>query len=128
MRLNPTKFQSITVSRSRTIIPQHPPLFMDGSQITIGCLVLFYKILHNPNHPLYIKLPGPFIQRRTTRYGLSLNDRAFSAIFCRTNQFSRSFLPYICKIWNKLPNSVVNSPDLQSFKTAVNDFYLRLQM
>ena len=36
MRLNPTKFQSITVSRSRTIIPQHPPLFMDGSQITIS--------------------------------------------------------------------------------------------
>ena len=223
MRLNPTKSQSITVSRSRTVFPQHPPLLMDGSQITIsksikllgvtldnkltfeehlrvvsasiaqktgllrkcrktlgnddavlktffafilpsfeycmsvwlsaadchlklldralsrirfilpeanfnlkkrrlvGCLVLFYKILHNPNHPLYIKLPGPYIQRRTTRHALSLNDRAFSAVFCRTDQFSKSFLPYISKIWNELPNSVVDSPDLQSFKKAVND-------
>ena len=64
----------------------------------VGCLVLFFKILHNPNHPLYIKLPGPYIQRRTTRYALSLNDRAFSRTYCRTEQFSRSFLIYICKI------------------------------
>ena len=228
MKLNPTKSQSITVSRSRTIIPPHSTLFMDGSPLSIsksikllgvtldnkltfeehlrtvstsiaqktgllrkcrrtlnnddatlrtffafilpsfeycmpvwlsaadchlklldrafsrikfilpdvnfslkrrrvvGCLVLFFKILHNPNHPLYIKLPGPYIQRRTTRYALSLNDRAFSRTYCRTEQFSRSFLPYICKIWNELPNSIVDSADIQSFKTAVNNYYSSL--
>ena len=36
----------------------------------VGCLVLLYKIIHNPSHPLYNKLPGPFIQRRITRYSL----------------------------------------------------------
>ena len=89
----------------------------------IGCLALLYKILNNPDHPLYTKLPGPYIQRRTTRYALSLNDRAFSAIPFGSDQFSRCFLPFTCRIWSELPNAVVGSPNLQSFKTAVNALY-----
>ena len=225
MRLNPNKSQSIIVSRSRTIDPPHPPLYLSGAQVlisdsikllgvtldnkltfethirqvsisiaqktgllrkcrrtlcdneviiksffafilpffeycmpvwfsaadchlklldralngirfilpdfcfslekrrTVGCLVLLYKILENPNHPLYVKLPGPYIHRRITRYSLSMNDRAFSPVTCRTNQYSRSFIPKICKIWSELPNSIVNAPSLQAFKTAVNAFF-----
>ena len=97
----------------------------------VGCLTLLYKMLHNPSHPLYCKLPGPFIQRRITRYSLSLNDRAFSSVRCRTNQFLTCFIPYTictCRIWSELPSSVVNSPNLQSFKVAVNAFFFILYL
>ena len=38
----------------------------------VECLTLLYKILINPEHPLYTKLSGPYLQRRNTRYALLL--------------------------------------------------------
>ena len=46
----------------------------------VGFLTLLFKVLNNPQHPLYSNLPGPYLQRRITIYALSLNDGAFSAI------------------------------------------------
>ena len=89
----------------------------------VGCLTLLFKIWNNPAQPLYSKLPGTYLQKRTTRYALSLNGRAFSAIYFKSEQFWCCFLPLACKIWSELPDAVAGSPNLQSFKTAVNAFY-----
>ena len=88
----------------------------------VGCRALLFEILNNPDHLLYTKLPGPYLQRRITRYALSLNNRAFSAISFKSELFSGCFLPLTCKIWSGLPGAFVGSPNLQSFKTAVNAF------
>ena len=65
---------------------------------TLGCLSFLYKILHNPYHPLYAKLPGPFIHWRVTRFSISLNDRIFAGVKCKTQQFFKVLHPKICKI------------------------------
>ena len=57
-------------------------------------LILFYIILHNPNHALYIKLPGLDIKRMTC-HALSLNDRAFSRTFYQIDQFFGFFCSYL---------------------------------
>ena len=82
-----------------------------------------FQILNNSEHPFYSKLPGPYLQRRTTRNALSLSDIAFSAISFKSEQFSRWFLPFTFKTWSELLDAVVGSPNLQSFKTAVNALY-----
>ena len=91
---------------------------------------MLLKTLNNPDHLLYTKLPGPYHQRRTNGYALSLNDRAFSAIHFGSGQFSRCFLPFTCRIMSELADDVTGSPNVQSFKTAVNalfcDFLLKL--
>ena len=85
----------------------------------ISCLSFLYKVFHNPSHPLHAYLPAPYVRVRQTRYALAMNDHAFSDFVANTNQFSRSFFPYYCKLWNVLPNDVVHCVDLNCFKIAL---------
>ena len=91
----------------------------------VSSLCMLYKILHNPRHPLNSELPGFFQPARITRYALRVNSLSFGAVRCNTEQYNRSFVPAATKLWNELPSSVVESQELQMFKSGVNTFFKR---
>ena len=86
---------------------------------------MLHKILHNNKHPLYSELPGPYQPACNTRTAANANSRAFADMRPRTNQYERSFIPAVIKLWNMLPTHVVEIQDLQRFKTGVNNFFKR---
>ena len=70
---------------------------------------MLFKTCHNPKHHLNSHLPGLFCPARITGGALSLNNFAFSVMRSNTTQFSRSFIPAVTRLWNDLPNHVVES-------------------
>ena len=88
----------------------------------VGSISVFFKILNNSRHPLHSALPASFTPTRLTRYTESLNSRALNFVDTRTNQFSRCFMPSMVRLWNGLPDNIVNSGDLTIFKSRVNKF------
>ena len=57
------------------------------------------------------------------------NDQQYNvkSNFISTTQFSESFFPLTISAWNQLPQSIVNSPTTDDFKTAVDDMYTARQ-
>ena len=94
----------------------------------VASMCMFFKIMNNPRHPLRSRLPQPaaVVLRRTTRHSETLNSRAFMMLTSHTNQYQRCFIPRCVKIWNYLPESVVEHIDLQKFKVGVNSVLLGL--
>lgn len=89
---------------------------------TIGALSLLFKAFNDVQHPLHNVLPDRFVPLRATRYSLNLNDLAMNRATVSTNQFSRCFIPSAVDVWNRLPNYIVHSPDICTFKTNINAF------
>ena len=85
---------------------------------------MVFKICRNSKHPLYSDLPGVFRPARITRGTLSFNSLPFSVVRFNTIQFFRSFIPAVTRLWNELPNHVVESVQLQNFKCSANTFLL----
>ena len=88
----------------------------------VGALSLFFKIVNNTQHPLHKVLPDFLNPIRMTRFTRNLNGLAINSINANTTQFSRCFLPLMIKSWNTLPNEVVYSRNIFSFKSSVNNF------
>ena len=88
----------------------------------VGALAMLFKVMNNTRHPMHSSLPEYFNPARLTRFALRLNDLARNFTNFNTTQFSRCFLPSMIKIWNYLPNEVVHSSDITSFKSQVNIF------
>ena len=88
---------------------------------------MLYKIFHNVGHPMHSVLPNIYIPPRLTRRAAGANNLAFSSVRFNTNQYSRSFIPAVTKLWNDLPNNVVELDDLQKFKVAANAHLLRIR-
>lgn len=87
---------------------------------SISSLCMLYKIYHNPSHPLNSELPNLFQPARTTRYAVNANSLAFSVGRCNTSQYLRCFIPATTKLWNELPSCIVESQELQKFKSGAN--------
>ena len=51
----------------------------------ISSLCMFYKIFHNPSHPLHSELPNLFHPGRVTRNSLSINSLSFSPMRFHTS-------------------------------------------
>ena len=90
----------------------------------ISSLCIFYKIFHNPSHPLHFELPNLFHPRRVARGSLSINSLSFSPMRFHTSQYSRCFIPATTKLWNELPSMIVEARELQKFKIGANAFLL----
>ena len=90
----------------------------------VGALTMLFKIYNNVKHPLYFKLPPRLAPVRETRNTLLLNDCALTPVRHRTEQYSRCFIPSLLKIWNRLPNVIMQSDNVQQFKTRVNTILL----
>ncbi len=79
-------------------------------------LLLFYKMTHGFSPP-YMSELIPHINR-TQSDGYNL--RHIRHARARTQAYSLSFLPKTIREWNQLHITIQNSPDIQSFKNAIN--------
>ena len=91
---------------------------------SVSSLCMLHKIFHNSRHPLNNELPNPFRPARITRNALNANSQAFSVGRCNTSQYLRCFIPATTRLWNELPSCIVESQELQRFKTGVNRYLL----
>ena len=78
-----------------------------------------HKIYHIVDHPMNEYL-NHFVTARNARASPALGEIALVIPRCRTDPFSRSFLPPAVRLWNLLPLSVFNGGTLSSFKSPVN--------
>ena len=72
-----------------------------------------------PKHMLHSCLYEHLVPVRPTRYILSLNDLAFRIPTNRTDHYFKCFIPFDSRLWNILPNHVVQCMDLKHFKAAL---------
>lgn len=79
-----------------------------------GDLILTYKILNTPNHPLQSLFQrGPNRVTRQHRFSLAVPN---SRLNCRRYFFSVR----VCFLWNSLPESVVSCSNISLFKIALD--------
>ena len=78
-------------------------------------LILFYKIITNQ-----IAIPIPHYLQTPLRYSRHQNSRSFIQVHSNTLAFQNSFFPWSVKLWNKLPEEIVNTSELDVFKTQVS--------
>ena len=90
----------------------------------VGALCILYKILNNTDHPLHKCLPRFYQPARVTRYSDTVNSLAFEICRHFTSQFTTTFLPSVCRLWNTLPSQIVTAPSLDKFKRLANSFLL----
>ena len=50
------------------------------------------------------------------------NSQRLHQTHCRTDAYRHSFLPWTCRDWNKLPDSIINRTSIDNFKSAVLDY------
>ena len=74
-----------TLNSLRFIVP-NLEINLDKRREIAG-LSLLFKIMRNENHPMYVRLPDPYVPGRSTRLSRSLNDFALQSICFSTNQF-----------------------------------------
>ena len=96
-----------------------------GHRRDVGALCILFKVVNDVHHPLHTFLPGFYQPARVTRYSETVNSMAFEIGRHSTSQFSRCFLPRICRLWNTLPTNIVTSPTLDKFKKLANIFLLQ---
>lgn len=98
-----------------------PNLLIDLShRRSVGALSVLFKVFKNQQHPLHCRLPPPYHPFRMTRQVLELNTCALTHIRCKTNQFSRCFMPVLVERWSTLPESAVSADSVEIFKRVVN--------
>ena len=88
-----------------------------------SALCLLYKIYDREDHPRNKYLNS--VAALNTRALPALGELALVIPCCRTDQFSRSFLPAAELLWNFLPSGVLSGDLFISFKSAMNLCLLR---
>ena len=90
-----------------------------GYRRKVSALCFLYKIYHRVDHPMNEYL-NPFIATLNTRVSAALSKLILVIQRCRTDQFSRSFLPSAVRLWNLLLSGVFSGDTLSSFKSTEN--------
>jgi len=81
-------------------------------------LTNFYK-MYNSISPSYLCTLIPSSVGDSSAYSLR-NSNNIRSIQCKSQLFSRSFLPSTINLWNNLPESVRTAPSLSAFKANLN--------
>ena len=111
------------VLNSARFIARTPLSLEHRRQVAAHCF--FFKIFNNPNHSMHSRLPPLVNVVRRTRRAQRMNSYALTSILSpNTLQFNRSFLPKVIETWNFLPQSLVNSRSMDTFKRGVNRHFL----
>ena len=90
----------------------------------VSALCLLHKMYHRVNHPMNGHL-NYFVAAHNTRALAALGGLALVNPSCRTDQFSRSFLPAAISLRNLLLSGVFSGGTLSLFKNAMNLCLLR---
>ena len=106
------------VRQVRILIPDLTIDLEHRRKVAAQCM--FYKIYNNLRHPVRSLLPDPYVGNRNTRHNETFNRLALRPSRYKTEQFKRSFIPSCLRIWNSLPDSVVDIPKIQNFKVKVH--------
>ena len=80
-------------------------------------LVMFYKIVYD-----MVSIGTTERIKRAHRIGRNDNDMKMNVLFAKTDYFKNSFYLRTANEWNLLPNNVVNSPSLSTFKIALKSY------
>ena len=83
--------------------------------------------MYNSLSPPYLSALIPSSVGETKAYPLRNSDNIRS-IQCKSQLFTRSFLPSTINLWNALPESVRSSPSLSTFKANLNKDKLKIPM
>ena len=94
---------------------------------SVAELCVFHKLFFNADHPVNRHMPGPMLRRRVTRRTEAAHDFSVQPITCRTEQFSRCFIPRVAMLWNSLEGDVFEGSTLSSFKSRTNRLLLQRQ-
>jgi len=87
----------------------------------VGALTLLHRMYHQEAPArLCSLLPEPYIHRRDTRKSGLQHPAALEPIRSNTEGHKRSFLPTTVRMWNTLPQEIVDIKDRQKFKSEVN--------
>ena len=77
-------------------------------------LIMIYKIVNNL---VEIDIGNSLIKNNLPTRG---HSNRFKQLFTRVNSFKHSFYPDAIKLWNKLPDTIINCTMLQNFKDLIN--------
>ena len=92
-----------------------------------SCLIVLYNILKQN-----IYFPSEYIPEfhtETSQYQLqtrSYHMFKLSVPYCHTDVYKYSFVPCSSRLWNSLPNQIVEATSASSFKLLLHDHYIRL--
>lgn len=88
----------------------------------IAGLCLLYKICRDTAPTLLCDRmkPANRVPQRSTRQAIHANGCQLVIPKSRSEHHLRSFMPYFTRLWNGLPNIVVQESSLQRFKVAAN--------
>jgi len=99
-------------------------------------LIMFYKVVEGlvpampPNKFLTPQKPGRLIRSRISSDFISNNvidnyirnnDRCYSPIHCKTDQYKFSYFPRTIIDWNHLNSDIVNSKTLTTFRSSLDE-------
>ena len=84
--------------------------------------ITFLKVIR---HPFESRIPVIAINQRNARLTANQNDSCFVVGRCSTEQFSHAFVPSFVLVWNSLPNEVMNSSNIDIFKSKLNKFFIQ---
>ena len=110
----------IVVRGGRFLFPNSRNYDLDHRRV-ISCLSVFHKLYFNRDLPLSSIIPDPLQLPRATRFAEHQHEYAVALPRCRTSQFQRCFIPNTCKLWNHLPDEVMQV-EPQKFKRLCNVF------
>ena len=79
----------------------------------VSSIILFYKIVNNFPHPTDL------IPVNSSTRGHNQN---FCQIYARTTQYSNSFFPKSIRLWNSLPQELIQQPPLSILKQQLKSF------
>ena len=86
----------------------------------IAKTVLFYKIVNNLT-PVY--LTENLNYNENVRYQLrTTNSKQIKSYYCRLTIYKNSFFPQCIKIWNSLPENLIQSENIFTFKKRIKEF------
>ena len=93
----------------------------EGKLERFVCSIKFFHIVDRPiNEYLH-----QFVASRNSRSSAALGKLHLVISHCRTDQFSRSFLPAAMPLLNLLPSGVFSGGSWSSFRSAMNLCLLR---
>ena len=80
----------------------------------VGFICLFFKVVKTPTQPIHLSLPTIFVFNRITSYR-TLIVWPFSLFDIKLIN-TRSFFSPMIKIWNTLPEDLIQSSDMHSIE------------
>ena len=90
----------------------------------VSALCWLYKIYHRVDNPMNEYLDH-FVAALNFRTSAALCEFTLAISRCRTEQFSRSFLPAVARLWSLLPSGAFSGGTLSFSENALNLCLLR---